>query len=321
MRRFATILVLVCATTSCVLSIFYVNTSYLDLSRFANGTERQPFQRRILLVPFVRWAQSNSLLQRLALRFGQNIPQPEPMTAAKLGCVILGILMLAVFGYWTTLVAERLSIRNRWLVWAIILVILYVSYGARYEQTLWYPYDIPHLVLFGIASTFILTDQPLAFVPALLVDAFARETSLYLIVLAVAVHQKSRKWLITAAASLSVWVVAHIIAIHLYPTGAHEWNGLRWYAMLKPWHLPQLLSIVGYMWFPVWLSWGRFAGKERRALLSATTLMLLTFPFATWNETRVWSEWTALFAVLSAIAIERSLVVVQQATRAEESMY
>jgi len=33
-------------------------------------------------------------------------------------------------------------------------------------------------------------------------------------------------------------------------------------------------------------------------------MMLLEFYFATWNETRVWLEWSVLFAVLAATELE-----------------
>jgi hypothetical protein len=62
MRRAAIIFVLLCATTHCVLSIFYVNTSYLNLHDYATGTPPERFQRRFLVVPLLRWAESNHLL-------------------------------------------------------------------------------------------------------------------------------------------------------------------------------------------------------------------------------------------------------------------
>jgi hypothetical protein len=46
--------------------------------------------------------------------------------------------------------------------------------------------------------------------------------------------------------------------------------------------------------------------RERLALYGATTLMVITFYFATWNETRVWLEWTTLFATLAALQLERA---------------
>jgi hypothetical protein len=306
MRRIAIVLLLLCATTHCVLSIYYVNTSYLDLHRYAHGTERQPFQRRILMVPVLRWAESSHCLQGLADRYGVNVPQPEPMSAAKLACILVSLVLLNCFGLYTLRSSRSLAIRHEWLLWAILLAILYASYTARYEQTLWYPYDIPHLVLFGLATVFLLSDRPLPFVAAFALDALTRETSVFLILLALAVHYRSKPWRMAIAASSVWWLLICILARHLYPNGAYEWNGLHWYAMLKPQHLPQLFSIVGFLWLPVWLGLKYLTAPERRALYAASAMILFTFFFATWNETRAWSEWSALFAILAAVQLERS---------------
>jgi hypothetical protein len=306
MRRLATILLLLCATTHCILSIFYINTSYLDLHNYAHGTERQPFQRRLLMVPVLRWAESNHFLQAVVARYGTHVPQPEPMSAAKLACIIVSILLLSAFGLWTIRSSEYLSIRHWWLLWALLLAILYASYAARYEQTLWYAYDIPHLVLFGIATIFVLSDRPLPFVVAFAVDALMRETSVFLIVIALLVHLRSKPWRIAIAASSAWWLLSCLLARHLYPSGLHSWNGLHWYTMIKLQHLPQLFSIAGFLWLPVWLGLKYLTSQERMALYGATAMIFLTFFFATWNETRAWSEWSVLFAILAAVQLERS---------------
>jgi hypothetical protein len=76
--------------------------------------------------------------------------------------------------------------------------------------------------------------------------------------------------------------------------------------MIKPWHLPQLFSIAGFLWLPVWLGVKVLTRPERLALYAATAMIAFTFFFATWNETRAWSEWTVLFAILAAVQLERT---------------
>jgi hypothetical protein len=306
LRRLAAILLLICATTHCILSIFYVNTSYLDLHRYAQGLEREPFQRRFLMVPILHWAEDDHLLQAAAARYGVNVPQPEPMSSAKLACVVLSLIFLNAFGLWTIRASRQLGIRHWWLLWALLLAILYASYGARYEQPLWYPYDVPHLILFGLVTIFILADRPLPFVAAFAIDAPLRETSIFLIALAFFVHMRSKAWRIAITACSVLWVIVRLVAMRLYPNGAHAWNGLHWYNQIKPWHLPQLFSIVGFFWLPVWLGIRYLHSRERIALYAASAMIFLTFFFATWNETRAWSEWTVLFAVLAALQLERS---------------
>jgi hypothetical protein len=228
------------------------------------------------------------------------------MSPEKLACILVSLILLNAFGLWTIRASERLSIRHWWLLWALLLAILYASYGARYEQALWYPYDIPHLVFFGLATAFILSDRPLPFVAAFLVDAPTRETSIFLIALALIVHLRSKAWRIAVAVCSVIWILIRLLAQHLYPNGAHQWNGLHWYTMIKPWHLPQLFSIAGFLWLPVWLGIKYLTRQERLALYAATAMIFFTFFFATWNETRAWSEWSVFFAILAAVQLERA---------------
>ncbi len=306
MRRIAAIVILLCATTHCILSIFYVNTSYLDLHRYALGQEREPFQRRFLMVPLLRWAESSHTLQAGAARYGVNVHQLEPMSAAKLACILLSLLLVNGFGLWSIRVARHLSLRHDWLIWALLLAILYAGYAARYEQPLWYPYDIPHLVVFGVATVFILTGRPLPFVLAFAIDAPLRETSVFLIPVALLAHLRSRPWRIAVAVCSTLWIGSRLLAQHLYPVGAYEWNGLRWYNQIKPWHLPQVVSIAGFLWLPVWLGLKYLTPRERMVLYASTAMIFFTFFFATWNETRAWSEWSILFAILAALELDRS---------------
>ncbi len=306
MRRLAAILLLICATSQCVLSIFYVNKSYLDLHAYAHGTEHEPFQRRFLMVPILHWAESNPALQAGADRYGMNVAQLEPMTAEKLACILLSLALLNLFGLWTVRASRQLTLDHWWLLWALLLVILYASYAARYEQTLWYPYDIPHLVMFGIGTVLVLSDQPYPFIAAFALDAPLRETSVFLLIFAGCVRLRSKAWRITIAIGSVVWILSRLLAYHLYSNGSHQWNGLHWYTMLKPWHLPQDLSIVGFFVIPVWLGLRYLRPPERMALYAATAMIFLTFFFATWNETRAWSEWSVLFAILAAVQLERS---------------
>jgi len=303
-RRFVTLFLLLCATTHCVLSIFYVNVSYLDLKDYAAGRAPLPFQHRLLMIPFVRWAEACQWLQMVATRWVRVVPQSEPLSAAKLGCMLLGVILVSAIGLATMLMARRLSIRHNWLPWALLLVSLYAGYAARYEQALWYPYDLPHLAVFGAATLFLLLDKPLPFFACVAVDVFLRETSLFLLVLALVVYYRSTIWRVTAVAGIALWGVSRLLAQHLYPHNAYRWNAVPWYRMAAPWHWPQVFSIVGFLWIPVWFGRRYLSPIQRRALYAASAMMLATFYFATWNETRVWLEWSVLFAVLATIELE-----------------
>jgi hypothetical protein len=307
LRRAATLFLLLLATTHCVLSIFFVNLSYLDLHRYGAGLESLPFQRRLLLVPFVRWAESSHLLASAASRYTRYLNQYEPFTSAKLGCLVLGILAVNALGLFSLRFARRQGLRCEWLPWAMLLVILYASYAARFEQALWYPYDLPHLALFGAATLCLLGDEPWLFLCFMAVDVFTRETSLYLIVVTFAARYGSGKWRVVSFTGMALWVVSYLIGVHLYPHNPYRLNGVPWYRMAAPWHWPQLFSIAGFLWIPVLLERGALSPLQRKTLYLASLCMAATFFFATWNETRAWLEWSTLFAAFAAVELEAAL--------------
>jgi hypothetical protein len=307
LRRLLTLFLLLCATTHCVLSIFFVNLSYLKLDDYAAGRSPQPFQGRLLMVPFVRWTQASHFLQAAALRYAKNLNQYEPMSAAKLACMLLGIVMLCALGLVSLRSARKLGLRRDWLLWAMILVVLYASYAARFEQALWYPYDLPHLVLFGAATLFLLNDEPLPFLACMAVDVFVRETSIFLLALAFVLYFRSVKWRVVSLVGAFLWGCSRLLSKHLYPHNPFEANAVPWYHMAAPWHWPQLLSIAGFLWVPVLLGRRYLSSPQRLLLYGASACMLFTFFFATWNETRAWAEWSVLFAALAALELEPSL--------------
>jgi hypothetical protein len=309
MRRAATLFLLLCATVHCVLSIFTTNVSYLVLSDYAAGLAPRPFQHRLLMVPFVRWAGDSPVLNVAAVRYQRFLHPPEPMSAAKLGCALLGIVAIAGLGLVSMRLAPRLGVRHRWLPWALLLVILYASYAARYEQALWYPYDLPHLALFGLATLWLFTDSPWLFLLCLAPDVFLRETSIFLIAVAFFVRFDSVQWRSVSVLAAFLWGISLTLAHHLYPHSPYQWNAVPWFRMAAPWHWPQLFSIVGFLWFPVLMARQSLTPPQRRALYAASLCMAVTFFFATWNETRAWSEWSMLFALLAARELEQGIEI------------
>ena len=301
-------LLLVLATTHCVMSIFYVNVSFLNLQSYAHGSEQLPFQGRLLMAPVVRWGEGLAVLQKVAARFARSVPQLEPMSAAKLISLLAAIVSANLLGLAISFYSARLKIRTWWLGWAVLIAILYASYAARYEQALWYPYDLPHAFAFGLATIAIFIDEPLLFVPAFALDVAIRETSIFLLPLALALHFRSVRWRWIAAGSGVLWIASRMLVRVLYPHAAvvHNTPWL-WIRYLAPWHLPQLLSIVGFLWVPVLLGRRRLDPRHRLALSVISFTMLFAFYFAVWNETRVWCEWTTAFAILACLELENLL--------------
>src|SRR5579859_8042463 len=179
------LILLLLAGAHCTLAIFYNNVSYINLKMYAAGSERNPFQERVAMIPLLRLAADSPHLQRVAALLdahdrrypGRTGPDcGEPYTAEKLACVAIGLLsmmgalaVLALFGL-------RRMRRVWWMPAALALAMLYVAFAARYEQNLWYPYDLPHMLLFGTASLAILIGRPRLLLLCFALDLPFRET-------------------------------------------------------------------------------------------------------------------------------------------------
>lgn len=295
---------LVLATAHCVLSIFYTNYSFIDLAAYANGHERMPFQGRVLMSLVLRATQHSHALLKLVPRFTEHVPALETFTVYKLTSLLAALISAIGLGTALALASRRLGLRRWWLAWALLLIILYASYAARYEQPLWYPYDIPHLAIFGLATIFLFIDAPVAFLGAIMLDSLVRETAVFAIVLAFAMRWSQRTWKTVLVIAAVGWGVVMAVTRYIYranrPVGMPRIEQFRY---LLPWHLPQFFSVVAFLPIPVLLARRYLPAIHRRGLYAACLLILAAYYFANWVETRAWIEWSTAFAIWAALEL------------------
>ncbi len=297
-------IILVLATAHCVLSIFYTNYSFIDLAAYANGQERMPFQGRFLMALVLRATQHSHALLKLAPRFTHHVPALETFTVYKLTSLLVALVSANILGIALAFASRRLGLRRWWLPWSLVLVILYASYAARYEQPLWYPYDIPHMAIFGLATIFLFVDAPVAFVGAVMLDSLVRETALFAIVLAVAMRWSQAAWKRAIVIAAVGWAVAIAATRYIYrANGDVGMPRLEQFRYLLPWHWPQLFSVVAFLPIPVLLARRYLPALHRRGLYAACLMILGTYYFANWVESRVWIEWSTAFAVWAALEL------------------
>ena len=317
--------VLICAllflaAVQCGRASFQVNVSYIDLQRYAAGTERMPYQGRIGMEPIVRWAEDNPLLIRSAAvindalqRTPQHASQPETLGPEKLICLLLGCVAVVVMTFAATAYTTRHLPELWWMGGVVTLAILYTSYAARAELNFWYPYDLPHFALFGLATLCILEGWWPAFFALFLIDTPVRETSVYLLLLAsVVAWQRGQRYLVawTAAAFFLFWLpvrlwIGHHFAANLSETGIRPIGIL--HAVFNPLHWPQLLSAGGYLFLPMWLARKYLARDQQWFLYAALPCLAVTLAFGMWYETRIFGEWTLSLAVLASTEIAVAL--------------
>ena len=309
-------LLMVLACCHATRSIFFDNVSWIDLHKYALGQERMPFQGRVGMMLPLRFAGNSALLGRLAAKLdqqdkhqvGRRVPgAAEPVTAEKVMAVLVGLLsdlaalaLMIVFG-------RRHSQRFWWLPGVLFLVILYSSYGARYEEAYWYPYDLPHMLLFGAACLCLLEGPLWPVLPLFVLDTCMRETSLYLVLLAmpaVARRYGTRRMAAFAAAMVVCWLGIRLPIMHHFAQNASE-TGPRLFLntknLLLPLHWPQMASAIGFLYVPVWLGRRSLSRTAQHFLWASLPCIAVTAVFGIWIESRIFLEWTIPVAALASV--------------------
>lgn len=303
------------ASLHCARSIYYVNVSQIDIPRYELGQERMPFQGRIAMVPVLRWASRNSLLKMGAGFLSRNLRKstdmqnpPEDWTPEKLVSLLIGAVSICVMT-WTGLWFGRRYLGDLWwLPGVVILGILFTTYASRYEMPYWYPYDLPHFAIFGLACVLILEG---CLVPALLlflIDTPLRETSLYLVPVTLAVgfaQGRMRKAIAVAAFMTVVWIPVHLWIGHIYAHNPTD-TGIHWgrigIAIVNPLHWPQMASAFGFLAIPLFLGRRYITRTHWFFILGALPCLLVTLAFGIWQESRIWDEWAVVAGIFVATA-------------------
>ena len=310
-------ILLILATTHCVESIFAGNISFINLQKYASGTEKMPFQGRIALMPIGRWAETSHVMLHGEDWFGRRvfngINRPlEPFGPDKIAYLLIGLAAtLAAVGF-CTFFGNRFLPAIWWLPAFLFIYMLYVTYAARSEQHLWYPYDLPQFAIFGIASVCLLQGWLLAALCLFFIDLPVRETAVFLIPMAVAVtySRRQRSQMVVAIAMAVPWLLVRMaISKHFahYPSDARiHWEF--WARVFtNPYRWAQLASAFGFLLIPFIWGWKYLNKVEKCFVFGAIPGFALTALFGIWYETRVWDEWIMPLAILISLQIARKL--------------
>lgn len=307
------------ATAHCVRSIFFVNITSLSLVGYEKGVAFMPYQGRVGMMPILAWAARSHAVARGASFLNASyvhtlrgkVPYeaigPEKFISIVVGFFCMYAVVLAA-AYW-----GRLRMPKLWfLVPGLFLLMLYTGYAARSEQASWYPYDLPHYMLFGLATLCAFEGLWVPMFCLFLLDIPMRETSIYLVpfyfVLASVRGVKERYWV--AAAMLTVCVPARLLISYHFrlnpsDTGIHLHQILT--SFVNPLHWPQIASAFGFMAVPLWMGRGLLTKFEKATIYAALPCIAVTLLFGVWFETRIFGEWTLIASVLLALECNRYL--------------
>ena len=295
----------------------YVNLtfSYLNMERYLNGTERMPFQGRVLPVFFIQFIDSCGPLARfLSARKG-------PIAHHGMGAVfLLCLFSLVATGVFARALYRRYSPVGALVgaVYPAVLLAFLLSYVLHGEQNYAYPYDALGLAFFTAGLFFISADWFLPLVAIMLVGSFNRETTLFLVVL-YGIHQTQNLrragqpviWLRMAVLSL-IWLAIHLFLAHRYAANDHReqyvrlWENLR---ALKASNLASISDICGYALPLVVLLRRRLPPQFANFLWVLPVWGAVMLYTGLILETRIWGELCSYTAVAVVLLLES---IVQQ---------
>lgn len=253
---------------------------YIDLARYAHGTERMPFQGRDLM----RWpllaAEHSSLLQHLTAHRAV-LHSPEFLVTEILAAASLFLAGLAAVKIYR-LAAPTLALPE--LPFALLIVICLFDFVLSVPFS--FPYDLPATALIGWGCYFALQRRFWPLLPIFLLGTWNRETTLFVLaVFAVSVATdrtgalqlrslRPRDGLQVLALALG-WVAitsAQKYAYRMNPTEAGSRIGNNLHQLANPLLWPNILSASAFL-----LPWIFLRRREVGFPALANALMLLPF--------------------------------------------
>lgn len=312
------------ATVQFVGAYLYLEFPYVDLGQWEEGSERLPFQARLLLAPLYRSYEKSSSGIAYAERLARNTYFfPNGVTPGLVLEFFIGIACVLLSG-WVALRLYNASSRSHLLrpvVYPLFLGMCVLLYIVHTVQNFRYVYDLPSLAFFSAGFYLIYFRKPTAwFVLLFTVATLNRETTLLLLpfwALSQSLGYDGRvRWrglfaprVLSIVGALGVyWLVWHHVVFNIFGANPSEYYpralfNLHCFLRLRYW--PQLACAFGFLWplFPF------YRKQVRDAQLRAWMLVLplwyaFMFTWAVLTETRVFAELLPFLTPVAAIMAE-----------------
>lgn len=302
---------------------FYVSFPYfyVRLPEYFSGTERLPFQLRVLPILWLRPLGASHLIERIAATRVGYLHNPW-----RLAFFIVSLVFFTITCAYTLKLYRALS-RSRRLEFLLIPVVFYTftwTYVLNVDQHYSYPYDVPSLAFFVAGLFYIYQRRFWPLVLVMLLGTLNREVTLFLIgiylldaasvpITDTAARFRERfnraqiRWGRVALLSVLWLAVYGTLLFHF------RWNdrtedrnriGENLVRLFKPQYWPAELNISGYLLPFVCLFRRRLLPQRfSNYLYILVPWVAIMFYSGVLNETRVYGElstYTAIAAVLIA---------------------
>ncbi len=325
-RKAGLLMLAVLAAVQFVGAYIYLEFPWVNLRLWEDGSERLPFQTRLLLAPLYRAVDHASWAQAYAEHLARNayfFPPPRGISPGLVLEFLIGIACVLISGWVAVRLYDASTRRGllRPLVYPAFLLLCMLMYIIHTVQNFRYVYDMPSLLVFALGFHFIYFRKPLFwFVLLFAVGTLNRETTLLLLpfwALAQVLGPEGRvgwrgllgrRVLVPAALMGLYWVAWHHIVYSMFGANPSEYFprflfNMHCFARLRYW--PQLASAFGFLW-PFLIVYR----KEVRDPLLRTWLLVLPIWYGfmlVWaivTETRVFGELAPFLAPVAALIAE-----------------
>jgi len=317
-KHLGVFLLMAFAAIQFIRSYVVINKPYLDESRYEAGTERMPYQGRILMCDLINALDCIAIWNRAASHLRGPLHEPSTLAMALVG--LLSILAVAVvIDRWY----RRLSpaCLFPWLPFALFLWMIYATYLARFQEAIYFPYDLLSVAFFTIALFLCFTERYLLLAIVFTLACFNRETVIVLLlplgINAWLYWRETRRRFPVREAILTfvlgtLWIGIEAHYAYLFANNPSELHNrfrenLGFLATPQTWS--QILSGAGFL-LPIPFLWFHSMPSERMRLYSSLILIwtaLMLF-FGVLPESRIFGELIGFLSVYCAIQFETYLV-------------
>ncbi len=304
-----------------VASIYFVQMysglvhQYLSIPWYLRGQERMPFQARELVRYPLMLASHSHLLQRIASGH-QVVNSPEMLMLEIVSCISL------LLAGWASVKIYRFAAphgRVPYLPWAILVILCLFDLFCSASYA--FPYDLPAVMFLGWGTYFVLTRNFAWLLPVFIVGTVNRETTLFLIFIALMVamtqdgklrfRAMTRKDVFQLLTLTLIWVIIYGILHHLYRGNPSE-GGLRVMSNLhylaKPQCWPWILSGSAFLLPYVYMKRSSICCEPLRAcLLVLPFWVLLLLAVGQILELRIYADISVLIAVAAALILSAEI--------------
>lgn len=293
-------------------SYFIVDQPYLNALQYELGTERMPYQSRILMAIIMRHAASSRLFIQIANKFRGPLHAPDVLAILLVDLLSLVLISVVVKAFYQHLSPTG---KLRWLPYALVLWMASETYIVRFQEAIYFPYDLLAAALFTLCVYLSYRQRYLLLLPVFLIACFNRETIVMIIPLVLmnlfsSDRRGNRRWreLTTAVAMLLIWSSIHLYLTRLYShngseMGSRVHENLHFLSNFQTW--PQIASACGFLLPIPFLFWRLLDRRLRSYALLIPAWTIIMFVVGLLPESRIFGELIGLLAVLCTVIFER----------------